>query len=289
MKAFVDCIHCYLKQAVSCMVMANVPDEQKIDVLYKLMDYIKTFDIDQSPAFNSSLTLIKTYEIIGNSDPYEKAKKLSNDLALKFYDNLKDIVFSSSDPLYTALKVSVAGNVIDLGIKRDFDLDKELKKALDIGFIHDDYYIFENKLNENESIVIIGDNSGEIVFDKILIEALKLLNKNVYYIVKSKPILNDATYKDALYIGLNDIATIITSGTSFLGFPIDHVSEEARNLIMNSNVIISKGQANLESLDDINVRDSIFFLLKLKCEYLAKSLNFNLGDLVFINGANLNK
>lgn len=288
MKAFVDCIHCYLKQAVSCMVMADVPDQTKTEVLYSLMDYIKTFNVTDSPAYNSSLALFKTYELINNSDPYYNVKRYSNDLALKLYDGLKNIVLSSEDPLYTSLKVAVVGNVIDLGIKRNFDIDEELKKALNIGFSWNDYKRFKKKVCDGSHVVIVGDNAGEIVFDKILAEVLSLLNKKVYYIVKSNPILNDATMEDVLYVGMQDVATIIETGTNFLGFPREHVSEQARDLLLNSDVIISKGQANLESLDDWDdIKDSIFFLLKIKCEYLAQSLGFNMGDLVFINSVNL--
>lgn len=171
------------------MEMIKVPDEKKIEVLYNLMDFIKTLEPSDSPAYNSSLVLLKTYEYINNPDPYYEAKKSSNKLALELYPRVKEKVQTADDTLYEALKVSVAGNVIDLGIQRDFDIDKELEHAFDFGFWIDDYPLLKEKIEKAKDVVIVGDNAGEIVFDKVLVEILNKMGKNVYYIVKSKPYL----------------------------------------------------------------------------------------------------
>lgn len=288
LKSLVDCIHCYLKQAVSCMEMIKVPDEKKIEVLYSLMDFIKTLQPSASPAYNSSLVLLKTYEFINNPDPYYEAKKSSNKLALELYPRVKEKVQTADDTLYEALKVSVAGNVIDLGIQRDFDIDKELEHAFDFGFWIDDYPLLKVKIEKAKDVVIVGDNAGEIVFDKVLVEILNKMGKNVYYIVKSKPVLNDATLEDAEEVGMNRIANVIESGAGLLGVPKDFVSEQVKNLISTADVIISKGQANFETVDDFEeVQTNVFYLLKIKCEYLAKKLKFKQGSLVLINGEKL--
>ncbi|WP_271629795.1 damage-control phosphatase ARMT1 family protein [Caldicellulosiruptor sp. DIB 104C] len=290
MNALIDCIHCYLKQAVSCMEMANIPDERKKEVLYELMDFIKTLNPQDSPAYNSSLVLLKTYEIIQNNDPYYSAKKQSNALALELFESVRKKVFESKDPLYESLKAAVAGNVIDLGIKREFDIESELSHAFDFGFSIDDYPLLKKKLQNSKNIVIAGDNAGEIVFDKVLVEVLNQMSKNVYYIVKTKPILNDATLEDAKEVGMDKVATIVETGLGLLGIPKEFVSSQLKQLILNVDIVISKGQANFESLDEFEeIQDNIFYLLKIKCEYLAKKLNFKHGDLVLINGENLKK
>ncbi|WP_039764451.1 damage-control phosphatase ARMT1 family protein [Caldicellulosiruptor sp. F32] len=290
MNALIDCIHCYLKQAVSCMEMANIPDERKKEVLYELMDFIKTLNPQDSPAYNSSLVLLKTYEIIQNNDPYYSAKKQSNALALELFESVRKKVFESKDPLYESLKAAVAGNVIDLGIKREFDIESELSHAFDFGFSIDDYPLLKKKLQNSKNIVIAGDNAGEIVFDKVLVEVLNQMGKNVYYIVKTKPILNDATLEDAKEVGMDKVATIVETGLGLLGIPKEFVSSQLKQLILNVDIVISKGQANFESLDEFEeIQDNIFYLLKIKCEYLAKKLNFKHGDLVLINGENLKK
>ncbi|WP_041741968.1 damage-control phosphatase ARMT1 family protein [Caldicellulosiruptor kronotskyensis] len=288
MKSLVDCIHCYLKQAVSCMEMIKVPDEKKIEVLYNLMDFIKTLEPSDSPAYNSSLVLLKTYEYINNPDPYYEAKKFSNKLALELYPRVKEKVQTADDTLYEALKVSVAGNVIDLGIQRDFDIDKELEHAFDFGFWIDDYPLLKEKIEKAKDVVIVGDNAGEIVFDKVLVEILNKMGKNVYYIVKSKPVLNDATLEDAEEVSMSRIANVVESGAGLLGVPKDFISEQLKNLISTADVIISKGQANFETVDDFeDVQPNVFYLLKIKCEYLAKKLKFKQGSLVLINGEKL--
>ncbi len=288
LKSLVDCIHCYLKQAVSCMEMIKVPDEKKIEVLYNLIDFIKTLKPSASPAYNSSLVLLKTYEFINNPDPYYEAKKSSNKLALELYPRVKEKVETADDPLYEALKVSVAGNVIDLGIQRDFDIDKELDHAFNFGFWIDDYPLLKEKIEKAKDVVIVGDNAGEIVFDKILVEILNGMGKNVYYIIKSGPILNDATKEDAEEVFMNKIANVVESGAALLGVPKDFVSKQVKNLIYTADVIISKGQANFETVDDFeDVQANVFYLLKIKCEYLAKKLMFKQGSLVLINGERL--
>lgn len=288
LKSLVDCIHCYLKQAVSCMEMIKVPDEKKIEVLYNLMDFIKTLEPSDSPAYNSSLVLLKTYEYINNPDPYYEAKKFSNKLALELYPRVKEKVQTADDTLYEALKVSVAGNVIDLGIQRDFDIDKELEHAFDFGFWIDDYPLLKEKIEKAKDVVIVGDNAGEIVFDKVLVEILNKMGKNVYYIVKSKPVLNDATLEDAEEVSMSRIANVVESGAGLLGVPKDFISEQLKNLISTADVIISKGQANFETVDDFeDVQPNVFYLLKIKCEYLAKKLKFKQGSLVLINGEKL--
>jgi len=270
------------------MEMIKVPDEKKIEILYNLMDYIKTLDPSVSPAYNSSLVLLKTYEFINNSDPYYEAKKSSNKLALELYPKLKEKVSRASDALYEALKASVAGNVIDLGIQRDFNIDKELEHAFDFGFWIDDYPLLKEKIERGKNVVIIGDNAGEIVFDKILVEILNEMGKNVYYIVKSGPVLNDATKEDAEEVSMSKIANVIESGAALLGVPKDFISEQVKNLISTADVIISKGQANFETVDDFeDVQANVFYLLKIKCEYLAKKLKFKQGSLVLINGEKL--
>ena len=283
MRSYIDCVYCYLKQAVSSMKMAGIEDEKKMhEVIYELMDYVKTFDTNVTPAENSSKVLLKTYELIGIDDPYKEVKKQSNDLALELYNVLKQKIEDSDDRLYDALKIAVAGNIIDLGISRSFDIHEALAHSMDTGFSIDHYELFRKKLEEVQEVLFLGDNSGEIVFDKLLVEELTRLGKQVTYVVKGAPILNDATMEDALYVGMDKVARVITNGSKYLGVCFERVSEEFIGTLYNANLIISKGQANFESLEqDENVRGKAFFLLKLKCECVADIAGAKLGDVVF--------
>ncbi len=282
MQAFVDCVHCYLKQAVTCMSIAGIDVDRQHQILFELMDDIKIMDRLRTPAENSTEMLLKVYKLINSADPYKEIKIKSNEMALELYSGLRDYLDRSPDRLREALKISVSGNVIDLGINRTFDINASLEESLKNGFSRDDYHSFVRILDDVEDVVIVGDNSGEIVFDRLLAEELSHLGKRVTYIVKGGPILNDATQEDALQSGINKTARVITTGSNYLGAPLKKVSGEVINLLEKSRLIISKGQANFESLEDEALaRGRIFFLLKIKCESVAKVAGSTFGDIVF--------
>lgn len=138
---------------------AGLDEDTQYKVIYELMDYVKSFNINDTPAGNSSKALLKAYEMIGAEDPFEKAKKDSNDLALSLYPRLKEIVKNFEDSLYQALKVSVAGNIIDLGIDRSYDIDAALEHSLETGFSKDDYESFVRKLENVKEVLLLGDNA----------------------------------------------------------------------------------------------------------------------------------
>ncbi|WP_003540899.1 damage-control phosphatase ARMT1 family protein [Desulfotomaculum nigrificans] len=282
MKAYIDCVHCYLKQAVTCMTLAEINEDRQHEILFELMDNIKKMDRNNTPAENSTEILLKVYRLLGNSDPYKEAKQYSNDLALKIYPKLKELLEQSDDRLYDALKIAVAGNIIDMGINRTFDINESLKYSLRVGFSRDNYDLFVKKLQQVDEVVILGDNSGEIVFDKILVEELVRMGKKIIYVVKDSPILNDATMDDAIYVGMDKIARVITTGSNYLGAPLNRVSPTLLNLLQQAKLVISKGQANFESLEQEEIaKNKIFFLLKIKCDGVGRVAGAKLGDVVF--------
>ena len=99
----------------------------------------------------------------------KRQKRQSNDLALQLYPRLKELIDENGDRLYKAFRISVAGNIIDLGIRRSFNIDEELKYSMEIGFAKEQYRDFVKKLDQVDEVLFLGDNSGEIVFDKILV------------------------------------------------------------------------------------------------------------------------
>lgn len=179
MQCFVDCVYCYLKQAANCMSIAGVDEDTQHRVLYDLMDDIKTMNRNRTPAENSTELLLNVYRAIGSDDPYRESKTRSNTMAMEMYPRLKEYLKNSEDRLYDALKISVAGNVIDLGINKDFDIDASLKQCLINGFARDDYHQFTEKLGNTDNVLVVGDNAGEIVFDRLLVEELNSLGKRV--------------------------------------------------------------------------------------------------------------
>lgn len=284
MKSTIDCVYCYLKQAVSCMTIKGIDEKEQHRVIYRLMDDIKELDPEDTPALNSTKVLLKTYKMIGIDDPYDQAKKSSNDLALALYPKVKEILSGSQDRLLDALKISVAGNVIDLGINRSFDIEGSLRHSLEDGFSINHYARFREMLAETDQVLFLGDNAGEIVFDKILVEELRALGKQVVYVVKGGPILNDSTMEDALYSGLDQVAKVITTGSRYLGVNLDDASEEFLKEMKEASLVIAKGQANFESLEDEALAaGKTFFLLKIKCESVGDVAEAPFGDVVFLH------
>lgn len=144
---------------------------------------------------------------------------------------------------------------------------------------------FVRKLENIKEVLFLGDNAGEIVFDRLLVEELVQRGKKITYVVKDGPILNDSTLSDAIYASMDEVAEIITTGNNFLGVSLKRVPESFLNRLKNAELIISKGQANFESLEsEYLVKGKIFFLLKIKCYDVGKVAEAEFGDVVFIAG-----
>ena len=283
MKVLLDCIPCYLKQAISVMNAANIDTKRQEEVIYVLCKEMEIYHEDKTPGETSTALIRRVHELIGNNDPFNDKKRESNDLAMSLYNELLSKVNNSSDSLYEALAISVAGNVIDMGITRDFNVHDALEHIIEKGFSINHYEEFKKKLAIAKKVLILGDNSGEIVFDKLIVNELNKLGKEVLYVVKEEPVLNDATMEDAIYVGMDKLTKVITNGTGILGTSMDNASEEFKVEYKKADIIISKGQANFESLEsEPSAKGRAFFLLKLKCEFVAKVAQGTFGDMVFI-------
>ena len=279
MKTYLDCFPCFLSQALRAARIAT-DDEKKIkEVLDEVGMMLKDIPVKSTPPESGRLIYHKISEITKNSDPYKELKNESTLKALSLYPSLKNKVEKSDDRLLTAIRVAIAGNVIDFGANRHFDLRKETDEVIKRDFAIFDYKAFKESLDKAHDILYIGDNAGECVFDRILIEEI---NKPVTYVVRDMPVINDATYEDAIRAGIDKIATIISSGTDAPGTLLETCSAEFKEVYNNSKFIISKGQGNYEVLT--NEKRPIFFLLKAKCQVIAKDIGVVEGDIVLKRG-----
>ena len=251
-------------------------DEKKIKkVLDEVGAMIRDIPLGSSPPESGRLIYHKVSEITGNLDPYKEIKDKSTKKALSLYPSLKSHVEKSGDRLLTAIRIAIAGNVIDFGPNRAFDIEKEIDETLENDFAVCDYGRFKDRLDEASEILYIADNAGECVFDKILIEEMK---KPTIYAVRNTPVINDATYDDAVQAGIDKVATILSSGADGPGAVLETCSSEFKNVYKNSKFIISKGQGNYEALS--NEKHPIFFLLKVKCYVIANDIGVGEGDIV---------
>ena len=251
-------------------------DEKKIKkVLDKVGMMLRDIPLESTPPESGRLIYQKVGEITGNVDPYREIKSETTKKALSFYSDLKRQVEKSDNRLLTAIRIAIAGNIIDYGANWGFDMNAEVAEVLEKDFAVFDYNRFKDCLDEAREVLYIGDNAGECIFDRILIEEMK---KPVIYIVRGIPIINDATYKDAVQAGIDKVATILSSGTDAPGTILKTCSAEFKNIYKNSKFIISKGQGNYEALS--NERRPMFFLLKAKCHVIADDIGISKGDIV---------
>ncbi|AFM39449.1 hypothetical protein Desaci_0382 [Desulfosporosinus acidiphilus SJ4] len=282
MNVVLDCIPCYIKQTINTLAQTDISEDEMREIIHQTLPLFPQLDPQGTPAENSTIVLRKVNELLGNKDPFHEAKKESNELALKLLPQLKERIKQSSDPLMMSLKIAVAGNIIDMGILKDFDVEGSIREAMEKNFARDDYSSFQTKLKEAKEILILGDNSGEIAFDRLLAEQLSELGIRVTYAVKDQPILNDATMEDAEHVGMTEQARVISNGSIFLGTVLKDCSDEFLQAYKMADLIVCKGQANYESLEALGKEDQrLYFLLRAKCEIVAENLGVQLGEMVF--------
>lgn len=272
---YFDCFPCFVDQALRAGRMAT-DDEQKIKrLLDEVAMVLKDIRLESTPPETGRLIYQKVKKITGNGDPYRKIKRENTLKALTLYPSLKRTVEASDDRLLAAIRLAIAGNVMDFGASKDFDIEAEINEVFQRSFAIFDRAEFRDHLSKAQRVLFIADNAGECVFDRLLIEELK---KPVTYVVRGAPVVNDATCEDAQQAGVHKVAEIMSSGTDAPGTLLATCSREFRELYERSTFIISKGQGNYEAL--CGEKRPIFFFLKAKCHVIAEDLGVNPGDIV---------
>jgi hypothetical protein len=217
-------------------------------------------------------------ENTGTKDPFLSYKRRYNNQALQIYSDLKQWIEISGDPFLLSLRLAIAGNIIDFVAKPKFDLKQTVQESLQCDLSEFDYSTLLRALKTADKILYLGDNAGEIVFDKLVIEHFKRTGKKITLAVRSGPILNDATMEDVHFIGLNKIVDVITTGSNLPGVVLKECSSQFNSRFKEADLIISKGQGNFEGLCDEVA--PIFFFLKAKCAPIAKELDTHVGAVV---------
>jgi hypothetical protein len=280
MKAYLDCIPCFLRQSLEAARMVTPKEEIHAKVLEAVMSYLQHTSFNKTPPELSKHVHETVKKITNCQDPYQKAKKRDNALARKLYPTAKQMIANSADSLLIAIKLAIAGNIIDFAVSNRFDIEKTIDRALKADFAIDHYKYFKEAMKKTKQILYIGDNAGEVFFDKLLLGQLIKLGKQIIYAVREKPIINDATLKDARFAGLDKIAKVITIGGGAPGVVLRLCSSDFIDYYKHADLVIAKGQGNYESLS----QESICFLLMVKCELVAKDLGVNVGDMVLKMG-----
>jgi uncharacterized protein with ATP-grasp and redox domains len=282
MKTYFDCIPCFVRQVLDSVRMTTTDAKIHEKVLRKALRLASEMDLRQSPPAMAQIIHRFIRQITGVKDPYLEVKNRFNTLALKMYPELKQRIEASADPLETAVRLAIAGNIIDFGVNSEVQentVEKTISESLADELDLDALQKFRDTTAVAKDILYLADNAGEIVFDRLLIEQLPY--EKITFVVKGSPVLNDATIEDAQIAGLTDIVDVIDNGSDAPGIILEDCSENFRRRFDKADLLIAKGQGNFETLN--NIRKNKFFLLRPKCSVLAEHLGCKIGSLILAN------
>ncbi|QOY54398.1 DUF89 family protein [Candidatus Sulfurimonas marisnigri] len=276
-----ECVGCIINQSARVAKAIKASESLASEMISTVEHMSKEFSFKDNPPEIASYVYEKLAEIANKTDLYDEVKELSTKKALSFIPLLKDRLLSSRNKLLIATKIAVAGNVIDLAAAVEFDLEDELNKIFDTNFAYNDFEILKEKLTTVKTVLVIGDNVGEHIFDYLFIETLKELYPHIEfsYMVRGNPIINDVTMKEAKEAGFDKLCELVDSGVNTPGFTYNRANSYSQKLFDSADLVISKGMGNYECMRPSH-RQNICFLLKVKCSVVANSLGKEIGDIV---------
>ncbi|MDA8422806.1 MAG: ARMT1-like domain-containing protein [Nitrospiraceae bacterium] len=286
-KTELECLPCFFGQVTRTLNYAGVNGDRGRGIARKAAAIIEEASLDEVPARTTTVI----HRLLRNEtgiDPYQSVKQAYNRIALDRLPELRTMAAGTPDRLEGAVRVAIAGNVIDFGIYESIDLDRSVEESFQLPLSDVVYHAFAQAVRSSRRILYLCDNAGEIVFDRVLLEILRDLGKDVTAVVKGSPVINDATLVDAYAAGLRECATVIDNGCDGIGTLLEACSERFFEDYRSADLIISKGQANFETL--VQEKDErIFFLFKIKCPVVASFLKRTNGDIVLMGGKSANR
>ena len=281
MKLNLDCIPCFQRQALQAVRFISNDEKLHQKVLREVTKKLLESDWESTPPELAHKVHSIVKRITNENDPYKDVKKESNDLVLKMYPELEETVKKSKDPLRTAVRLAIAGNIIDFGVVQEFNLERTIREVLKKKFAIDDYEHLKETLKNAETLLFFVDNAGEIGLDKLLVEAMLKKKKfqKIRFVVKGGPIINDATLQDAIYMGLDTLPNVefLTVSNGEVGTGPERSSQIVKGWIEEHDLVISKGQGNYEGLSE---HKGMFFLLMAKCPIIASDLRVDIKDII---------
>jgi len=276
LKIYLDCYPCFLGQALRAARLSGADEAQQYSIVQHTLSLLQNLP----PGINPPQIGYQVQEIVrgtvGPKDPYKEIKQTSTQHALALYPKLKALVHQSDDPLSLAIRLSIAGNIIDFAVSDQIaDLWETVERVIRQPYAIDDTAALRDRLKTASYVLYLADNAGETVFDRILIEAMPV---PVIYAVKGSPVVNDATTEDALAAGADTCATLISNGAQAAGTILSLCSESFRQHFQDAPLIIAKGQANFETLSNAGAK--VFCLLQVKCPMIGQHLNVPVSSIV---------
>ena len=282
MKISYECGPCFLRQAREALDLSTDDESLKMEIMGDIFKYLSN-NFKENTNSNSTGSTIHKMIInkTGCRDPYFREKIEANNIALKYLEDVKKILRENGS-LENYVKIAIVGNILDFGsFTLDDDVESIIKSSLKKDLTVKDIDEFEYALKKHSKVLYLVDNTGEIVFDKLLLSKIKEYNIDITIAVKSQPILNDACLSEALKVGLDEFGEIVEIGCGTVGYVDSEISEEFREIFQNHEFIISKGMGNYEGLTEIDLSNKdVFFLLCAKCNTISRDIGVNLHDML---------
>lgn len=284
MKLNLECISCNINQVIKITEILEINPIKREQIMREVLKYLHTASYNQSNPELIKGTWDIIIESINNKNPYKSIKEKYNSLLLTIENKIEKSIGTSNNELLKAIKISTIGNIIDFASNHNFDEDIIMKRIenIDNEIISKDHSskLIELLLN-SKTLLFIGDNCGEIVLDKILLRTIKKYNPNIdiFYGVRGTPILNDVTTEDAKDVKIDDYAQIISNEDGSLGTVINKVGGQFKKIFNESDVVISKGQGNFESLSDVS-KKNLFFMFLVKCKAVGRIIGTDTNQII---------
>ncbi len=282
MKTELACLPCFFRQVDRTLGYAGVNGSRARGIRRKAEAIIERASLDEVPARTTTVIHRMLRQETG-VDPYKTVKETYNRIALEMLPMLRRTAAVQADGLEGGVRAAVAGNVIDFGIYETIDLNRSIEESFRLPLPSSAYRSFASRVAASRRILYLCDNAGEIVFDRVLLEILREMGKEVTAVVKGAPVINDATLDDAHATGLQECARVIENGSDGIGTLLETCPQRFRDEYRSADIVISKGQANYETL--VQEKDErVFFLFKVKCPVVASYLKRPDGDIVVTDG-----
>ena len=282
-----ECLHCALNQVIATTELVGMPEKQRKELMQRCVELIARKGIDR----NNCELIEEVYRLvtaeIGDENPYAQVKYDFNDGMMRLCPEVKRHIRESADPLAAAVRASIAGNLIDiaalgLGVSMDAAMAK-VREVDETGLYIDSTEALAKALSTAKTLLVLGDNCGEIALDKLLIETIRELYPEirVQYGVRGASIVNDVTRDDAAQVRMEEVAEIIDNGDTLLTTQPHRASAAFNRALEAADVVVCKGMGNYEGLHFYD-RPKMFFLLIAKCDVIARMTGAPKGSILCI-------
>ncbi len=280
-----ECVNCIVSQIDKATKLLDLDKKLSSEIMKEVNKRAKKFSFNETPPFIAK----DVYEYLGEmtklKDPLESLKQESIKKAISYLPLINKKIKNSEDKIFTAIKAAVAGNVIDFATEKEFSLDEEINSIFHTDFSINHYEKFKEKLLKTNELIILSDNAGENVFDKVLVKTIKeeLPKVKIYYATRGKAIINDITTKEAFQVGIDEYCEVISSGVDTPGLEKKRADKNFLKLFHKVPLVLSKGMGNFECLESYK-DERVFFLFKVKCEVVGNKIQRNLGEIILKRG-----